>query len=79
MGRHAAARRAQRLEEGRPRGASIEDVPPGGLNLSVGSLADEITTRACGRWFIERLKAIPVERGTVPKPRAAAEGSAGNA
>ena len=59
------------LEEGRLAALSIEDVPPGGLNLAMSAVwQTKSPPGPAGRWFIERLKAIPVERGGVPKPRA---------
>jgi DNA-binding transcriptional LysR family regulator len=63
------------LEEGRLVMLSIEDVPPGGLDLSMSAVWQ---TRAppgpAGRWFIDRLKEIPVSAGNIPEPRIAASG-----
>jgi DNA-binding transcriptional LysR family regulator len=62
------------LEEGRLAPLSIEDVPPGGLNLAMSAVwQTKSPPGPAGRWFIERLKAIPVARGSVPKPRPTTE------
>src|ERR1700680_4885594 len=63
------------LEEGRLAALSIEDVPPGGLNVAMSAVwQTKSPPGPAGRWFIERLKEIPVARDGVPKPRAAAAG-----
>jgi DNA-binding transcriptional LysR family regulator len=60
------------LEEGRLAALSVEDVPPSGLNLAMSAVwQTKSPPGPAARWFIERLKGIPVERGGVPKPRAA--------
>jgi DNA-binding transcriptional LysR family regulator len=51
----------------------IEDVPPGGLNVSMSAVwQTKSPPGPAGRWFIERLKEIPVSGGDVPGSRAAA-------
>jgi DNA-binding transcriptional LysR family regulator len=61
------------LEEGRLRPLSIEDVPPGGLDLPMSAVwQTKSPPGPAGRWFIERLKQVPMPGGDVPKPRAAA-------
>ena len=63
------------LEEGRLAILQIEDVPPGGLVLPMSAVWQRKSPPGpAGRWFIERLKEIPVSNGDVPKPRAAAKG-----
>jgi len=63
------------LEEGRLVALSIEDVPPGGLNVAMSAVwQTKSPPGPAGRWFIERLKDIPVSSDGVPKPRAAAAG-----
>jgi DNA-binding transcriptional LysR family regulator len=62
------------LEEGRLATLSIEDVPPDGLPLPMSAVwQTKSPPGPAGRWFIERLKAIPVSDGGVPKPRARAK------
>jgi DNA-binding transcriptional LysR family regulator len=62
------------LEEGRLAMLSIEDVPPDGLTLAMFAVwQTKSPPGPAGRWFIERLKAIPVSPGGVPKPRRAAK------
>src|SRR6202049_3996401 len=57
------------LEEGRLSVLPIEDVPPDGLILTMsGVWQTKAPTRPAGRWFVDRLKQIPVEMGKVPKP-----------
>jgi DNA-binding transcriptional LysR family regulator len=57
------------LEEGRLSVLPIEDVPEDGLILTMSAVWQ---TRAppgpAGRWFVDRLKQMPVEAGKVPKP-----------
>jgi DNA-binding transcriptional LysR family regulator len=58
------------LEEGRLATLSIEDVPPDGLPLPMSAVwQTKSPPGPAGRWFIERLKAIPVSHGGVPKLR----------
>jgi DNA-binding transcriptional LysR family regulator len=58
------------LEEGRLSALSIEDVPPDGLILGMSAVWQTRSPPGpAGRWFIDRLKQIPVETGQVPKPR----------
>jgi DNA-binding transcriptional LysR family regulator len=62
------------LETGRLAVLSIEDVPPGGLPLSMSAVWQTRSPPGpAGRWFIERLKAIPIADGGIPKPRNAAK------
>src|SRR5579863_2103559 len=57
------------LEEGRLVVLSIEDVPPEGLILPMSvAWQTKSPPGPAGRWFIERLKEIPVTAGKVPKP-----------
>jgi DNA-binding transcriptional LysR family regulator len=61
------------LEEKRLVILPIEDVPPGGLNVSMSAVwQTKSPPGPAGRWFIERLKEIPVSGGDVPGSRAAA-------
>ena len=61
------------LEEGRLVALPIEDVPPGGLNVAMSAVwQTKSPPGPAGRWFIERLKDVPVSSGDAPKPRAAA-------
>ena len=63
------------LEDGRLAILQIEDVPPGGLVLPMSAVWQRKSPPGpAGRWFIERLKEIPVSNGDVRKPRAAAKG-----
>jgi DNA-binding transcriptional LysR family regulator len=63
------------LEEGRLVMLSIEDVPPGGLALSMSAVwQTKSPPGPAGRWFIDRLKGIPVSAGNIPKPRIAGSG-----
>jgi DNA-binding transcriptional LysR family regulator len=60
------------LEEGRLAVLPIEDVPPDGLILAMSAVWQTRSPPGpAGRWFVDRLKQIPVETGKVPKPRAA--------
>src|ERR1700733_10864019 len=62
----------QDLEKGRLVTLSIEDVPPGGLPLSMSAVwQTKSPPGPAGRWFIERLKQIPIACGAFQKPRAA--------
>jgi DNA-binding transcriptional LysR family regulator len=63
------------LEEGRLAVLSIEDVPPGGLDLTMSAVwQTKSPPGPAGRWFIERLKNTPVSSGDVPKASRAAAG-----
>jgi DNA-binding transcriptional LysR family regulator len=63
------------LEEGRLVVLPIEDVPPGGLSLPMAAVwQTKSPPGPAGRWFIDRLKGIPVYNGDVPNSRAAATG-----
>jgi len=67
------------LEEGRVKALSIEDVPPGGLDVPMSAVwQTKSPPGPAGRWFIERLKEIPVS-SSVPKSRDAESRSAGHA
>jgi DNA-binding transcriptional LysR family regulator len=58
------------LEEGRLAVLPIEDVPPDGLTLPMSAVwQTKSPPGPAGRWFVDRLKQIPVETGKVPKPR----------
>jgi DNA-binding transcriptional LysR family regulator len=62
------------LEEGRLKALSIEDVPSTGLDLAMSAVwQTKSPPGPAGRWFIERLKQIPMPGGDVPRPRAAAK------
>ena len=57
------------LEEGRLSVLPIEEVPPDGLILPMSVVwQPKSPPGPAGRWFIERLKQIPVSTGKVPKP-----------
>jgi DNA-binding transcriptional LysR family regulator len=57
------------LEEGRLSVLPIEEVPPDGLILPMSVVwQTKSPPGPAGRWFIERLKQIPVSAGKVPKP-----------
>jgi DNA-binding transcriptional LysR family regulator len=57
------------LEEGRLCVLPVEDVPPDGLILSMSVVwQTKSPPGPAGRWFIERLKQIPVTAGKVPGP-----------
>ena len=57
------------LEEGRLAVLPIEDVPPDGLTLPMSAVWQTRSPPGpAGRWFVDRLKQIPVEAGKVPKP-----------
>jgi DNA-binding transcriptional LysR family regulator len=57
------------LEEGRLSVLPIEDVPPNGLVLPMSAVwQTKSPPGPAGRWFVDRLKQIPVEMGKVPKP-----------
>src|SRR6202140_3932167 len=57
------------LEEGRLSVLAIEDVPPDGLTVSMSAVwQTKSPPGPAGRWFVDRLKQIPVETGKVPKP-----------
>src|ERR1700726_4631476 len=59
------------LEEGRLSVLPIEDVPPDGLTLPMSVVwQTKSPPGPAGRWFVDRLKQIPVETGKVPKPSA---------
>jgi DNA-binding transcriptional LysR family regulator len=56
------------LEEGRLSVLPIEDVPPDGLILAMSAVwQTKSPPGPAGRWFVDRLKQIPVETGKVPK------------
>jgi DNA-binding transcriptional LysR family regulator len=56
------------LEEGRLCVLPIEDVPPDGLILAMSAVwQTKSPPGPAGRWFVDRLKQIPVETGKVPK------------
>jgi DNA-binding transcriptional LysR family regulator len=57
------------LEEGRLSALPIEDVPPDGLILPMSVVwQTKSPPGPAGRWFVDRLKQIPMETGKVPKP-----------
>jgi DNA-binding transcriptional LysR family regulator len=57
------------LEEGRLAVLPIEDVPPDGLILAMSAVwQTKSPPGPAGRWFVDRLKQIPLETGKVPKP-----------
>jgi DNA-binding transcriptional LysR family regulator len=61
------------IEEGRLAILQIEDVPPGGLDMPMAAVwRTKSPPGPAGRWFIERLKEIPVLKGSVLKKSAAA-------
>jgi DNA-binding transcriptional LysR family regulator len=58
------------LEEGRLSVLPIEDVPPDGLILTMSVVwQTKSPPGPAGRWFVDRLKQIPVDTGKVPKPQ----------
>ena len=66
----------QDLEEGRLAILPIEDVPPGGLPLTISAVwQTKSPPGPAGRWFIERLKEIPlpVPTARLQKPRRVAK------
>ena len=57
------------LEKGRLSVLPIEEVPPDGLILPMSVVwQTKSPPGPAGRWFIERLKQIPVSVGKMPKP-----------
>src|SRR6202166_271762 len=57
------------LEEGRLSALSIEDVPPDGWLLPMSAVwQTKSPPGRAGRWFVDRLKQIPVETGKVASP-----------
>ncbi|MFB9263871.1 LysR substrate-binding domain-containing protein [Bradyrhizobium erythrophlei] len=57
------------LEAGRLAVLSIEDVPPDGLILAMSAVwQTKSPPGPAGRWFVDRLKQIPVEADKVLKP-----------
>ena len=57
------------IEEGRLSVLPIEDVPPDGLTLSMSAVwPTKSPPGPAGRWFVDRLKQIPVATGKVPSP-----------
>jgi DNA-binding transcriptional LysR family regulator len=57
------------IEEGRLSVLPIEDVPPGGLTLTMSAVwPTKSPPGPAGRWFVDRLKQIPVAAGKVPSP-----------
>jgi DNA-binding transcriptional LysR family regulator len=62
------------LEKGRLVTLSIEDVPPGGLPLAMSAVwQTKSPPGPAGRWFIERLKQIPIVSGAFQKARVVAK------
>jgi DNA-binding transcriptional LysR family regulator len=60
------------LEEGRLAVLAVEEVPPEGLPLAMFAIWQARTPPGpAGRWFINRLKEIPLTQGDRPKPRTA--------
>jgi DNA-binding transcriptional LysR family regulator len=60
------------LAEGRLSALSIEDVPADGLTLPMSAVwQTKSPPGPAGRWFVDRLKQIPVETGKAPKPTVA--------
>jgi DNA-binding transcriptional LysR family regulator len=60
------------LDEGRLKTLAIEDVPPSGLDLPMSAIwQTKSPPGPAGRWFIERLKEIPISSSR-PKARTAA-------
>ena len=58
------------LLDGRLAVLSIEDVPPEGLPLAMSAVwQTKSPPGPAGRWFIERLKKIPIANDSVPKAR----------
>jgi DNA-binding transcriptional LysR family regulator len=58
------------LEEGRLSVLPIEDVPPDGLILTMSAVwQTKSPPGPAGRWFVDRLKQMPVETGKAPKSR----------
>jgi DNA-binding transcriptional LysR family regulator len=58
------------LEEGRLAVLPVEDVPPDGLILTMSVVwQTKSPPGPAGRWFVDRLKQIPVDTGKVPKPQ----------
>jgi DNA-binding transcriptional LysR family regulator len=56
------------LEEGRLSALAIEDVPPEGLTLPISAVwQTKAPPGPAGRWFVDRLKQIPMQTGKVPK------------
>jgi DNA-binding transcriptional LysR family regulator len=56
------------LEEGRLSVLPIEDVPPDGLTLPMSVVwQTKSPPGPAGRWFVDRLKQMPVDTGKVPK------------
>jgi DNA-binding transcriptional LysR family regulator len=57
------------LEEGRLSVLPIEDVPPDGLMLTMSAVwQTKLPPVPAGRWFVDRLKQMPLKTGKVPKP-----------
>ena len=66
------------LAEGRLSVLPIEDVPPDGLILTMSVVwQTKSPPGPAGRWFVDRLKQIPVDAGKVPKPPATRKPVAG--
>jgi DNA-binding transcriptional LysR family regulator len=56
------------LEEGRLSALAIEDVPADGLTLPMAAVWQTRSPPGpAGRWFVDRLKQIPLETGKAPK------------
>jgi len=57
------------IQEGRLSVLPIEDVPAGGLTLSMSVVwPTKSPPGPAGRWFVDRLKEIPVSTGKIPVP-----------
>jgi len=57
------------LEAGRLAVLPIEDVPPDGLILTMSAVWQTRSPPGpAGRWFVDRLKQIPMDAGKVPRP-----------
>src|SRR6202012_6183586 len=62
------------LEKGRLVVLPIEDVPPDGLPLAMSAIwQTKSPPGPAGRWFIDRLKGIPIPKDGVPKARRVAK------
>jgi DNA-binding transcriptional LysR family regulator len=62
------------LEKGRLAILSIEDVPPDGLPLAMSAVwQTKSPPGPAGRWFIEKLKGIPIANDGIPKTGSAAK------
>ncbi|MGG6894888.1 MULTISPECIES: LysR family transcriptional regulator [Rhizobium] len=60
------------LEEGRLMALTIEDIPPGGLNVPMSAVwQTKSPPGPAGRWFIERLQEIPIATSDASRSGAA--------